>query len=109
MKPVRKKRPPSKTLTDLYKQGEDKLLEWRGRKPEKPWNPEEREKPPRGRALYITTLGHLQVRQNPALRAWTNGCACHKDWRPRPVEKMTAEDLHRLCTTFRNDHPARKT
>lgn len=102
------KKRSSRTAQELNKIGYDKLLEWRGKKPEKPWNPEEREKPPRGRALYIPTIGHLQVRQNPALRAWAAGVACHKDWRPKS-ETWNFEDLHRICTQPRNDHPGRRT
>lgn len=79
-------------------------------KPERPYSMEGRKAPPRGRALYIETIGHLAVKQNPRSSLW-NGGAIRRAIRKssEPLKPMTYDDFIAICTTTRNDHPARKT
>ena len=82
-------------------------------KPERPYSMEGRKAPPRGRALYIQTVGHLAVRQNPMTDYWASGHFVPFDRGNnklcKPLQPMTYSDLVSLFATPRNDHPARKT
>lgn len=42
----------------------------------------------KGVSKPIICVGHKYPKRNPALNAWKAGVACHRDWKPTPIEQL---------------------